>query len=61
MITDATHRWNATAIYNNDGEEIRFNWNFDNLHELEVLVENGPNWNYLEKIEVVYAFKELGS
>lgn len=48
-------RWHAVAYYRSDQGLIDVEYDFDEIEDLHDLVERGPDWNALEKIEVTYA------
>ena len=47
-------RWIATATYKTNTGLVSFTHNFDELEELHDLIEAGPDWTTLDKIEVRY-------
>jgi|HubBroStandDraft_2_1064218.scaffolds.fasta_scaffold372720_2 hypothetical protein len=54
MLEDVKHvRWIATATYRSEAGTIRINHHFEELFELHALVEHGPDWNALVRIEVI--------
>lgn len=47
-------RWRAVASYKADNGIVSFAHEFDELEELHDLIEAGPDWTTLDKIEVRY-------
>lgn len=45
-------RWFATVTYRSDNGPIDVNHGFEELYELHDLVERGPDWNAIERIEI---------
>ena len=50
---DDNLRWIATVIYRGDLGEIDNEFHIEELSELHDLVERGPDWNCIERIEIV--------
>jgi hypothetical protein len=50
-------RWVATIYYRSDKGMIDVEYVFEELEELQGLVERGPDWNTIDKIEVRLARK----
>ena len=46
-------RWIATVTYRGDLGEIDNEFHIEELSELHDLVELGPDWNCIERIEIV--------
>lgn len=48
-------RWLATVIYRTEGDiaGIGIEHDLAEIGELDALVENGPHWDTIEKIEIV--------
>ena len=46
-------RWIATVIYRGDLGPIDVEHHVEELSELHDLVERGPDWNCIERIEIV--------
>lgn len=52
-------RWVAIASYKaQGGGVVSFTHAFDELEELHELIESGPDWTTVDKIEVRYNLKE---
>jgi hypothetical protein len=47
-------RWQAVAYYWTDNGLASLTFNFDELEELQDLMEQGPSWYALDRIEVRY-------
>lgn len=47
-------RWKAVATYRTDNGPVTFTHHFDEIEELHNLVEAGPDWTTLDKIEIRY-------
>lgn len=45
-------RWIATAYYRTDAGLIDVEYRLDELSSLDTLIENGPDWNTIDRIEV---------
>ena len=55
-MTAAIPRWIAVARYRSSRKgEIVIEHRFEELHELHELIESGPSWLALKKIEIRYA------
>jgi hypothetical protein len=50
-----TPRWKATITYSTDGGPNEVVHDFEELYALHNLVERGPDWNAIIKIEIVLA------
>jgi hypothetical protein len=50
-------RWVATIYYRSDKGMLDVEYVFEELEELQGLVERGPDWNTIDKIEVRLARK----
>lgn len=48
-------RWHAVAVYRSDHGAVEVPFDFEELSELEALVERGPDWNCLEHIQITLA------
>lgn len=49
-------RWIATVTYRNDTiGSLDVDYAIDELSEIELIVEQGPDWNAIEKIEIQLA------
>lgn len=46
-------RWKATAYYRSDSGPIDVEHDFEELFELHDLLEKGPHWSTLIRIEIV--------
>jgi hypothetical protein len=51
-------RWVGTIYYRTDAGLINIELEMDELEELQEIVERGPNWFALERIEVRHAFQK---
>jgi hypothetical protein len=45
-------RWRAIVYYRTDNGLAAVTHEFEELHELHLLVECGPNWDCIDRIEV---------
>lgn len=45
-------RWNAIIVYRSELGLVEVDHHFEEMDELHDLVESGPDWNTIEKIEV---------
>jgi hypothetical protein len=51
--TEMEHlRWIAIVTYRSDGGPIEVDHHFEELDELQALIERGPDWNTIETIVV---------
>lgn len=48
-------RWRATIFYRSEAGTVDVLHEIVELEELQDLVEKGPNWNTIERIEIVLA------
>lgn len=48
-------RWHATVYYRSEEGSLDVEHDIEELEELQSLIERGPNWNTIVKIEVVLA------
>lgn len=46
-------RWSATVLYRTDTGLVDVSHDIEELEDLHQLVESGPDWNTIEKIEIV--------
>jgi len=46
-------RWSATVYYRSDMGLIDVDHEIEELEDLHQLVESGPDWNTVQKIEIV--------
>ncbi len=46
-------RWRATITYRTDSGPVEVPHDIEELHEIQALVERGPDWNCIERIEIV--------
>lgn len=46
-------RWRATVVYLSEAGSIDVEHHIEELVELQDLVERGPDWNAIDKIEIV--------
>jgi hypothetical protein len=54
MNDDAQHaRWLATATYRSNLGPTEVDYQFEELSELQSLIERGPHWDALERIEII--------
>lgn len=49
---ETLYRWRAVATYRTENGPVDLIHSFEELAELEEKIENGPDWNTLEKIVV---------
>lgn len=49
------HRWTVTIWYRSDAGLVDVRHEIDELGALAEIVERGPSWQALERIEIVYA------
>lgn len=56
----AQYRWLATVTYKSECGLVPVEHDIEELDELHNLVERGPDWNAIEKIEIVLARKSHG-
>ena len=49
----ANKRWSVTVSYHNDRVDY---YQVEELEELQDIIESGPDFSYLKKIEVKYNF-----
>ena len=47
-----TSRWRVTIFYRSDNGLIDVEHGVEELSEIEPIVERGPNWNTIERIEI---------
>lgn len=48
-------RWKVTAWYRTASGLVDVEHNIEELEDLHDLIERGPSWQALERIEIVYA------
>jgi hypothetical protein len=48
-------RWHATIFYRTDAGSLDVQHDFEELCELDELVEAGPHWGTIEQIVIKYA------
>ncbi len=48
-------RWQATIFYRSDAGIVDVTHALEEIEELHDLVERGPDWNTIEKIEITLA------
>ncbi len=46
-------RWSATVYYRSDMGLIDVNHEIEELEDLHQLIESGPDWNTIDKIDIV--------
>jgi nitroreductase len=51
-------RWRATIWYRTDSGLIDVEHTLEELEEIQALVERGPDWYALERIEIVHIHSE---
>jgi hypothetical protein len=51
-MTENDPRWIATVIYRSDQGELDNVFLIEELSEIQSIVERGPDWNALDKIEI---------
>jgi hypothetical protein len=54
------YRWLATITYKSESGLVPVEWDIIELDEIAELVEAGPDWNTIEKIEIVLTRKQHG-
>jgi len=53
QVTQYEKRWNASAFYTDDaGKEAVFLHSVEELEELQKIIEQGPDWSRLIRIEI---------
>jgi hypothetical protein len=55
--TDPTHRWHAVVGYKTDGGVVDVHHDIDELEEIQMLVERGPDWNTVTEITITLAIR----
>lgn len=48
------YRWHAKAYYLAENGIVDVEHYFDELEQLQSIIENGPSWQALERIEIFY-------
>jgi hypothetical protein len=51
-MTETDPRWIVTVIYRGDQGELDNQFPIEELDELQSIIEQGPDWNALDKIEI---------
>jgi hypothetical protein len=51
-MKDINPRWLATVFYRSSSGLVPVDHDVEELHDLHDLVERGPDWNTIEKIEI---------
>jgi hypothetical protein len=51
-MSDTDPRWIVTVIYRSDQGELDNVFLIEELDELQSIVERGPDWNTLDRIEI---------
>ena len=46
-------RWSATVLYRTDMGLVDVTHEIEELEDLHQLVESGPDWNTIDKIEII--------
>ena len=46
-------RWSATVLYRTDMGLVDVTHEIEELEDLHQLVESGPDWNTIQKIEII--------
>jgi uncharacterized protein YllA (UPF0747 family) len=46
------HRWIATIFYRSDAGLVDVDHDFEEIEELHSIVERGPDWHTIDRIEV---------
>ena len=54
-------RWIATAYYRTAGGLVDVQHDIMELEELQDLIERGPDWNCIERIEIVLSDRRYAS
>ena len=53
-MSGRTERWHAVAWYRSEIGLIDVHHSFEELSELHELIERGPSWQALDRIEIQY-------
>jgi hypothetical protein len=53
-MTDPTHRWHAVVGYKTDSGVVEVHHDIDELEEIQMLVERGPDWNTITEITITW-------
>jgi hypothetical protein len=54
-------RWLATVIYRTEGGPVDVQHDIEELDEIAMLVEAGPHWDAIDRIEIVRQGAQEGS
>jgi hypothetical protein len=57
MTTDPTHRWHAVVGYKTETGVVDVHHDIDELEEIQMLVERGPDWNTITEITITLAIR----
>lgn len=57
MSKNAAMRWQVTIWYRTNGGSLDVQHAVEEIDDVAVLVERGPDWNTIEKIEIELARK----
>lgn len=57
MTEPTVLRWHATITYRSDDGPLDVDYAFEELEDLHDIVERGPDWNTIERVEVTLARK----
>jgi hypothetical protein len=57
MTNDPTHRWHAIVGYKTDSGVVDVHHDIDELEEIQMLVERGPDWNTITEIVITLAIR----
>jgi hypothetical protein len=57
MSDDATHRWHAVVNYRTDTGIVDVHHDIDELEEIQMRVERGPDWNTIVDIVITLAIR----
>jgi len=51
-------RWRVETTYRNLGSPLTFVFYVDEIEDLQAVMENGPDWNGLESIQITYTNRD---
>lgn len=51
-MSEGSARWHASVFYRTAGEPVEVNHDFEELVELHNLIEHGPNFYAIDRIEI---------
>jgi hypothetical protein len=57
MTENASHRWHAVVGYKTEAGVVDVHHDIDELGEIEMLVERGPDWNTITEITITLAIR----